>query len=487
MFIDARQLPEETSVETAVCIIGAGAAGITVAREFIGRSFQVGALDYDEATQTLCDGENAGRPYSLIGSRMRYFGGSTNHWGGQCRPLDEIDFEERDWVPHSGWPFGRSHLDPFYERAHSICQLGAFVYDAAAYEARIDSRAAFIGRRVVTKIFRYTSTLFGQVYRDEIRRSRNITTYLFANVVEIETDESGRTATRVRVACLQGNKFWLSAKLFILATGGIENPRLLLLSNKVHRAGLGNQYDLVGRFFMEHACFKSGILALTQPTVLEALYATNQEPGDHHGVMFRRCMSLSGDTLRRHRLANYCAWLSHLGMLSDGGPAHIKGFAQYLKELKAVSLYRLVNYAEQAPNPDSRVTLGSGVDALGRNKVRLNWRMTPKDKENARRVQSVIGQEIGRVGLGRLMLELSADDDPDWSPDLWGCYHHMGTTHMHVDPRKGVVDENSRVHGLVNLFIAGSSVFPTSGFANPTLTIVALALRLADHIKRLMT
>jgi len=152
-----------------------------------------------------------------------------------------------------------------------------------------------------------------------------------------------------------------------------------------------------------------------------------------------------------------------------------------------IILYRLVNYAEQAPNPDSRVTLGSGVDALGRNKVRLNWRMTPKDKENARRVQSVIGQEIGRVGLGRLMLELSADDDPDWSPDLWGCYHHMGTTHMHVDPRKGVVDENSRVHGLVNLFIAGSSVFPTSGFANPTLTIVALALRLADHIKRLMT
>lgn len=222
MFIDARQLPEETSVETAVCIIGAGAAGITVAREFIGRSFQVvllesGALDYDEATQTLCDGENAGRPYSLIGSRMRYFGGSTNHWGGQCRPLDEIDFEERDWVPHSGWPFGRSHLDPFYERAHSICQLGAFVYDAAAYEARIDSRAAFIGRRVVTKIFRYTSTLFGQVYRDEIRRSRNITTYLFANVVEIETDESGRTATRVRVACLQGNKFWLSAKLLGVA------------------------------------------------------------------------------------------------------------------------------------------------------------------------------------------------------------------------------------------------------------------------------
>lgn len=248
MITDARSLPKNTEIDTDVCVVGAGAAGITLARELSGQSFSVcllesGGLEFQEDTQSLYAGENVGLPYNLANERLRFFGGTTNHWGGYCRPLDDIDFKVRDWIPNSGWPFDKAHLIPYYERALKICQLGEpYTFDVADWESEETPRLPFIGNRVVTKLFRLSPpTRFGRVYRNEISRSGNISTYLHANAVEIETDENARTVTRLRVASLEGNSFWVSAKLFILATGGIENPRLLLNSNKRQSVGLGNQ------------------------------------------------------------------------------------------------------------------------------------------------------------------------------------------------------------------------------------------------------
>ena len=150
----------------------------------------------------------------------------------------------------------------------------------------------------------------------------------------------------------------------------------------------------------------------------------------------------------------------------------------------SVRLFRLANMSEQAPNPDSRITLGSDRDSLGLRRVRLNWRLSDIDLKSAMRSQELLDQELSRSGLGRLYVELDDETPPH---RITGGWHHMGTTRMHNDPKKGVVDENCRLHGVSNLFVAGPSVFPTSGYANPSLTIVALAVRLADHIKSLMT
>ena len=529
MFIDARTLAEDQVIETEVCIVGAGAVGITLAREFVGQEFRVcllesGGLEIDEDTQSLYKGENTGLPYYPLNfTRLRYFGGSTNHWSGWCRPLDEIDFEARDWVPHSGWPFSKSHLDPFYKRAQSISQLGPYAYDVEHWEDSNERpRLSFAGDRVITKIFQLSPpTRFGEVYRDEIAGADNVSTYLYANVVEIETNDTAQTVTRLRGATLEGNKFWVSAKLFILATGGIENPRLLLLSNKGQSVGLGNQFDLVGRFFMEHPHLGSGEIIPSNPNITIALYQSHTV----NKIPIVGTLTLEEEVQRREKLVNFSATLTpwstrreyykkvakakgvksyrhlrralsqgdmpsdfwkHIGnVIADVDDIAIHVYRKFFPDATIDRIY-LYNRTEQAPNPDSRVTLADARDRLGKNRLRLDWRLSPIDKRSIRRAHEIIGEELGRAGLGRFRVELD-DDDSTWPPSLVGGYHHMGTTRMHVDPKKGVVNENCQLHGISNLFIGGSSVFPTSGSAHPTLTIVALAVRLADHVKNLLT
>jgi len=521
LFIDARNLPENKIIMTDVCIIGAGAAGITLALEFIDQPFQVcliesGGLQFDKKTQSLSEGENIGVPYwPLDESRLRYFGGSTNHWGGWCWPLDEIDFETRDWVTHSGWPFRKSHIESFYERARIICKLGPFDYDVENWESEKVPRLGLILDRVITKIIQIRPISFGQMYRDNIARAKNISVYLHANVLEIETNDAAKNVIRLRIACLEGKKFWVDAKVFILATGGIENARLLLLSRKVQTAGLGNQNDLVGRFFMEHPHLFSGIFMPSDPNFPTELYTGFGKVND---TIFLGALTLSEDTQRRESLTNFSAtlgrsdqypdWFQSLrilrreisqGELPDDFLRHLKNVITEIDQVwltahkrllqgewYPLKYYYIYNRTEQVPNPDSRVTLSSQRDSLGQNRVRLDWRLSKFDKSSIRRASEIIGIELGRAGLGRLKISLD-EDDTSWPPSLTGGGHHMGTTRMHIDPKKGVVNENCQVHGISNLFVAGSSVFPTSGHANPTLTIVALTLRLADHIKAIMT
>ncbi|MCK4785578.1 MAG: GMC family oxidoreductase, partial [Desulfobacteraceae bacterium] len=286
MTVDARSLQENYTIETDVCIVGAGTAGLTLAREFVDKDFRVcllesGGLKPDQETQSLYWGENVGHPYfSLDTARARYFGGTTNRWhiaigddrvGARMRPLDEIDFEERDWVPHSGWPFSKSDIDPFYDRAQAICRIEPLTYDVADWEDPEKSpRLPLDSNHVRTVIYKFgSSDPFITDYAKDVIEAANIRTLLYANVTEIETNETARVVKRLRVACLGGKKFWVSAKLYVLAAGAIEIPRLLLLSNKSHRAGLGNQHRLVGRFFMEHPHFWLGLFIPSMPDIFK--------------------------------------------------------------------------------------------------------------------------------------------------------------------------------------------------------------------------
>ena len=527
MFIDARQVPNDARIDADVCIIGAGAAGITLARELVGTSMRVvllesGGLEPDPETQSLYEGRNIGfRYFDLDRLRLRYFGGTTNHWTGSCRPLDPLDFEARPWIPDSGWPIGRAELDPFYARAHTVCQLGPYDYAPESRETKDGPRLPLNGDAVVTAIhYRSPPTRFGQVYRQAIEGAANIQTYLFANVIDIGTSENAKTATHVGVATLANNSFRVAARVFVLATGALENARLLLASSKVQSTGLGNQYDLVGRFFMEHLNSEASLFLLSNQNVRLERYlptATSAAPGSTgEAVAF---LHLSPAAQRKERLLNARAlfrpgraWPGVLatseglrGLASNQRPAvtgaaetfmkHVHdvivdidnvAVASYLRLFRYPRVFNVIYQIEQVPNRDSQVTLAPERDRLGMPRIQLNWRFTDLERQTLHRFSRMVAEEFGKAGIGRIRM---MPDDPKtgWPSierPLQGTWHQMGTTRMHDDPRHGIVDRDCRMHSTSNVFVAGSSVFTTGGCSNPTLTIVALALRLADHLKQ---
>jgi choline dehydrogenase-like flavoprotein len=564
MLADARRVPAGADLEADLCIIGAGAAGITLAREFIGTPVRVvllesGGLELDGRTQALYKGRSSiGLPYfPLDSARLRYFGGSTNHWGGVCRPFDDLDFEPRDWIPFSGWPIRRSDLDPYYPRAVDVVRLLSDDWSARSWDERDQLSPLELGDRTAPRISQFVgekSRSFGTNYREEIRRAANVHAYLHANVEEIETNQTASTATDVRVATLTGNRFSVKAGHFVLAVGGIENPRVLLASNRHQPQGLGNQHDLVGRFFLEHPRFAAGIVAPADAELSVGFY----EPHHVDDAEIQGYVAFPPEVQRAEGLVDVQVFLepvydarfesafnsqdvNSLRTLAKGGGGSIDAFGTNLmnvvgdlttgrdftvpgaplpvpypdvvgKLLSSTSEVRdhipdllgdvaawgykrltgaapleritLVTRLDPAPNPASRVTLGASRDELGMLRAQLDWRLSSIDRHSAVRATEILGAAFARAGLGRV--RVIDEDDRSWPPDLEGGYHHMGTTRMSDHPKQGVVDRDCRVHGMANLFIAGSSVFPTGGSSPPTLTITALALRLGDHLKRVM-
>jgi len=517
MFVDARHLGDPGRIETDVCIVGAGAAGITLAGELASSGADVcllesGGAEPDFETQSLARGEITGLPYyPLDANRQRAFGGTLRLWAGWCRPLDPVDFEAREWVPGSGWPIPRETLMPFYVRAHERLGLGPPDYDVERWEREIGTRRVALEQdRVESRMYHLADPRWlGREGRTELSRAGNVRVLTHANLREIEAADGGRCVTAVRVRCLHGREFRVTARRYVLAMGAIENARLMLASRSAVATGLGNEHDQVGRHFMEHIHFPSGRIRLGEArTVAPALYFRTGR-----SVIAR--LAPSRETQAREGLLNFNTMLEpvhselwrrgfevahHLMLSVDRATTRVRRLAhvarRYAGPAAAMSYrrglpganhpapeLRLHHTLEQAPNPDSRVTLGDETDALGVPRVRLEWRTTALERHTVTRGRDLIGDAFAEAGLGRFGLD-AADDDTVWPPrPLQGLRgHHMGTTRMSVDPRHGVVDPDCRVHGMRNLYVAGSSVFPTSGAGTPTITIVALALRLAAHL-----
>jgi choline dehydrogenase-like flavoprotein len=309
-----------------------------------------------------------------------------------------------------------------------------------------------------------------------MRQAPNVVTYLGANAVDLETPAPPERVSAVKVVCLAGTSFRVAARAFVLATGGIENARLLLLADRVESAGLGNGHDLVGRYFMEHL-YMDAAAEIRAPRGAISDFYTFGHLVD--GRRVRGILGLTPDARRRERLTNYC------GVIVEPKASLLTRLRNTIAEVRARAAprtYQLKNVMEQAPNSDSRVTLGLDRDRLGCRRPVLRWRLSSVDKSTAHRAHAILGEELSRSGLGTMTSSMGSEADP-LPASVRGARHHIGTTRMHADPRRGVVDADCRVHGIANLYVAGSSVFPTSGAANPTLTIVALALRLARHLQ----
>lgn len=536
MLIDAHTLSRDAELRADVCVVGAGAAGITLVRELTGTRLDVcvlesGGLAPDPATQALAAGDSVGFPYyELERTRIRVLGGTTIHWGGVCRPLDPIDFEPRNWVPHSGWPLTKASLDPYYARAQPILELGPYDYELGRYQTPTDAPLPLRRSRFETAISQYSPpTRFGQVYRRDLERAPNVRVLLFANLTEIEmAPESGEVAG-FRAATLDGNRLTVRARLYVLAAGAVENARLLLVSNRQRPAGIGNDYDLVGRYFMDHLVVPGGVFLPSHRSLVSGLY----EHAATRGVGRQGYLVPSPGTQRRERLLNLRTWLDDTSLLDavswtsrgvraadslqervrrhalgddlgehiwrvigDLDDVSLYAYLTFLRPEPELPAYLLTSHVEQAPNPASRVTLSERRNALGFPEARLDWRFGEAERHSLRRAMRLLGEEVGRAGIGRVRvipddIELAgapfnkgASGQAGWPPGVRGGWHHMGTTRMGSHRRNSVVDEHCRVHGVPNLYVASSSVFPTSGYTNPTLTIVALALRLADHVTR---
>jgi choline dehydrogenase-like flavoprotein len=510
MHVDARELENGSLIEGDICIVGSGASGLSIALDWIGSPYKVillegGGFSYEDETQDMFGGKNIGQPYyPLKSSRLHYFGGTTGHWGGMCATMDAIDFEVRDWVPNSGWPIKRADLDPFYARAQPILDLGPYEYGLEYWKKQDEELVSLpLDESVVyNKMWQFSPpTRFGKKYRDTIVQAKNLTLYTYANVVDIKAFDHLKAVREVTVKNKAGKTHTVRARYFILACNGIQNPRLLLASNSQFPQGLGNENDNVGRYFMEHLEIKSAELWLKKNDRMR-LYELRGKP--------RAELAITAAAQRSNRMLNGTASLIPLNLAKDV-TANIKtwsaddprksqeqlheahGEADKKKWLLRLTTdlyqsYEFFTRIEQYPNPDSRVTLDTERDALGVPRAKLDWKLSQMEKYSLRKLYELIGHQMGfhDTGRVRLMEYLRDPGDTNWPDFTGGGWHHMGCTRMHEDPKKGVVDPNCRVFSMENLFIAGDSCFTTGGAVNPTLTIVALSLRLSDHVRGLM-
>jgi choline dehydrogenase-like flavoprotein len=528
MILDGRRMPPDARLDVDLCIIGAGPAGLSLACEFADSTVRIavlesGGLDREPDIDRLGAGDSVGYPYHALElARVRGIGGSSLHWaehesgpddeGWPARPLDPLDFEPRPSWPLSGWPFRYQDLEPYYRRAQVVARLGPFAYDAATWE-RESARRLPLGDGVETIVLQRGPLDFGH-HVGTLAAASNISLVHHATVTRLVTAAGGSRIVEAIARPRSDSTVSVRARLFILATGGIENARILLLSNEARSGGLGNGNGLVGRYFMERLSARGGVLMPTDRDLLNqaALYTNHLVDGTRvHGAL-----KLSADTIRQEQLTNAMLWLRAVpksftseGVRSaltltrgfrrrpriDGVPGHVRNVIADLDQVATTiwghvrsaqrrpEVFQVAFQAEATPQADSRVTLSPSRDRYGLPQARLDWRIAEDDFRSIRRTIDLIDARLQETGVGRIIRKFGDERPPAM---IVGNFHHLGTTRMATDARCGVVDEHCRVHEAENLYIAGSSVFPSAGFANPTLTIVALAIRLADHLKRVL-
>jgi len=494
-FQDARSFPKDTVLSPDLAIIGGGPAGISLALALAdsGQSIlllESGGVTFDAQAQKLYEGKETGVAYTAMdGGRLRYLGGSTNHWGGWCRPLDPIDFEDRDAVPYSGWPFPRSEIEPYFARAQALVEAGPWVYDKAG-EAASDS-GPLLGLApggVYTSWFQFSKTKdgvlpthFGDRYQNDLKRAAKIMPLLNANLTGIRLSKDGRQMDHLDVATLAGNRLVVKPRFTVLAAGAIENARLLLASNDVTAAGVGNGNDLVGRFFADHPIPRDVATLVLFDGRMPPFYTNFLTLPN--GAVLRAALSPRAEFLRQKNVVGSLTTIENETKLDAFATAAVETTAEALRvDASKAKAFSLGCGMELAPDPDRRITLSDKRDALGMPQAVLNMTISDDDFLHFRQTLSELGRQLLAARSG--MIHLSYSQRHEWLSAMdWGN-HHLGTTRMSTDPRKGVVDADSRVHGIANLYVAGSSVFPTYGSSNPTMNLVALTLRLADHLRK---
>nr|WP_294514454.1 GMC family oxidoreductase [uncultured Rhodopila sp.] len=563
--------------DTDLLIVGGGPAGITIAREFFNTSTRIlilesGLIEEDPRFGALNAVESIGEPTSQaqilrrtqfhgrnaplwsnesqgFGVRCRVLGGSTSAWVGKSAAFDDIDFAVRPWVPHSGWPFDLDVLAPYLNRAAEALNLGPNIYDDRLWkilgtqppEPRLDPELlqSFFWQFARSRIDKLDIMRFGREFL--MCDAPNVRVLTNATVTRLRVNPEGSAFEGAEVSTIDGLRSQVRAKAAVIAASGIENPRLLLVSNDVQRSGLGNQHDVVGRFLMDHPGARLGRFDRKDSSSVTQRFGFYGAKLAGRTHMYMHGMALSRKIQEREGLLHCAAYMMEErapddpwdalkrllqgrseGLVSDlaavvSSPALVaKGVSRRVIEsdrvpqairrfgVEAIGRH-FPNFAarefqtrglphkitglsieaisEQRPDPDSRITLSHRCDPLGVPIARVDWRVGSDVGRSLARLGQVIASELPRIGLPTPLLEDWVQQNEPRAPALIDMGHIIGTTRMSPDPKRGVVDPNCQVHGVAGLYVAGSSVFPTAGHANPTLMILSLAIRVADRIK----
>lgn len=513
-------------MEADLCIIGAGAAGLTLASPFAGTGVRVLLLESGgegierEVEQLNGNATVSGLPYPLQASRLRYIGGTTNHWSGHCYRFLDRDFAARPGIPNTGWPIALADVAGYLPEASKRVLFREDTVDWSPEPWR--RRLATQGWPLDPQLFETRLTFVAPInpqtgnrtfarYAPPVAQAPNIRFLHHANVTELVGSADGTRIEEATVRTLAGTEAKVRARVFVLAAGGVENARVLLASRRPFAAGLGNAHDQVGRYFTDHVVIYQDF-ARNPAVPMDRLMAFQDYPGDTHTVSH---FLLTDAALRRERIDDVFLRVTPVYEQPTAGGAAAKRLQDGIAAGDAGSIrgedlstalahpletagwavdrgycraeptrYRVAARLEPRPIPESRVTLTDAVDALGMPILNLHWALADEGKRSLHRSLTLFAEETGRRGLGRLRLRY--DPEAPWPdfPELDIGYHHTGTTRMSADPRHGVVDRDCRVHGVGNLYVAGSSVYPTAGSGSPTMMLTALALRLSDHIRQ---
>lgn len=555
MILDARQASAPRTHQTDIAIIGSGAAGLTLALELDrmgiacvvleagGDGFDKTAQEFYRAASISPDDHGPVHMY-----RRREFGGTTSIWGGRCIPFDPIDFEERPWIPHARWPVGYDEVAAHYPRALEICRAGPSLFRAE--DGLPGAQAPLVEGLssedvILDRIERFSEpTHFGRAYREQITASKTVTVLVNAIAVEVTASEAGSAVTGVLAKTVTGEAITVAAKTVVVAAGALETARLLLASRSAKARGLGNEKDLVGRFYQSHLEGEVGEIQFKAPPQNVRLdYERSPE-----GIYCRRYIWLSPEAQRREKLGGLLIRPSHVSIADPGhgnpvlsamyvvkdllvpeygrrmtstereaagrlgasrgalfarhmtnvvlGSPRLMGFAfnwvrkRNLAKRKLPSVvlrdarnhYMLDVNAEQTPNFDSRVHLSDQLDPLGVPRLHVDWRTTDQDRDMVARALPLIQRGFATGSAAEVSF---GDRTPaDYAARLTRIGgHHIGTARMGASPAEGVVDGDGQAFDCKGLYVAGAATFPTSGFANPTLVLVALSLRLAQHLR----
>jgi choline dehydrogenase-like flavoprotein len=486
-------------------------------------------------------------PMSL--ATRRQVGGASNLWGGRCVPLDPVDFRRRRIVGDIRWPVGYAELERHFARACAWCMCGEPLFDANQIPSLAGKQLIpgwTEGDVRCTSLERWSCpTNFGRVYRDRLRSSALVTLVSDLTCTEIVCATGGRAVEHLTARTMAGERVRVRAKRYVLACGGIESTRLLFASNAGHPGGIGNHSGHLGRWYMAHLGASIAEIHLNTPPE-QTVYDFERDPD---GIYVRRRFTFSSDYLVENDLPNVAMWLDnppisdpshgsetlsvlYLALASPVGHRFIAegirrrkigdndtvsnwhhwrnvlrrlpsstrfalrfGYERYLRSghkvpgfflASAANVYPLYYHGEHLPHYDSHIAPTSERDALGVLRVRTRLSFEDEDVRGAIRAHEHFDDYLRRHGIGHLEY-FHPDPQAAFRGQLLDGYHQAGTTRMSAKPEDGVLDSQLAVHGFDDLFVASSSAFVTSGQANSTFTIVVLALRLAEHLHRMLS